>query len=49
MPTRLRPLKLGESSDDAVNSILQFSQDGFANAVDIWTVAADRGQAGRKT
>ena len=31
MPTRLRPVKLGESSDDAVNGILQFSQDGFGD------------------
>lgn len=31
MPTRLRPLKLGESSDEAVNGILQFAQGGFGD------------------
>ena len=31
MSTRLRPLKLGESSDPAVNSIIEFSQNGFGD------------------
>ncbi len=31
MPMRLRPLKLGESTDATVNSILQFSQNGFGD------------------
>ena len=31
MSTRLRPVKLGESSDATVNGIRQFSQDGFGD------------------
>lgn len=31
MPNRLRALKLGESPDAAVNSILEFSQGGFGD------------------
>lgn len=31
MATRLKPLKLGESRDPAVNGIIQFSQDGFGD------------------
>ncbi|MBI4561703.1 MAG: hypothetical protein HY724_06620 [Candidatus Rokubacteria bacterium] len=31
MGTRLRPMKLGEASDPAVNGIIQFSKDGFGD------------------
>lgn len=31
MSTRLKPLKLGESADTAVNGIIQFSKDGFGD------------------
>ena len=31
MSTRLRPLKPGESPDPDVNSVIQFSQDGFGD------------------
>ncbi len=31
MATRLKPLKLGQSSDPAVNAIVQFSKDGFGD------------------
>jgi hypothetical protein len=31
MATRLRPLKLGEAPDPAVNGIIQFSKDGFGD------------------
>lgn len=31
MATRLKPLKLGEAPDPAVNGIIQFSKDGFGD------------------
>jgi hypothetical protein len=31
MATRLKPVKLGESKDAAVNGIVQFSKDGFGD------------------
>ncbi len=31
MPNRIRAVKLGESSDPAVNAILEFSQGGFGD------------------
>ena len=31
MPTRLKPLKLGQAADPAVNGIIQFSKDGFGD------------------
>jgi hypothetical protein len=31
MATRLKPLKLGDSPDPAVNGIIQFSKDGFGD------------------
>ncbi|MBI3030127.1 MAG: hypothetical protein HYY64_11505 [Candidatus Rokubacteria bacterium] len=31
MGTRLRPVKLGEAKDPAVNGIIQFSKDGFGD------------------
>lgn len=29
MPTRIKPVQLGQSSDPAVNGILEFSKNGF--------------------
>jgi hypothetical protein len=31
MGTRLRPVKLGEAKDPAVNGVIQFSKDGFGD------------------
>ena len=31
MATRLKPLKLGQATDPAVNGIIQFSKDGFGD------------------
>ena len=31
MATRLKPLKLGQAPDSAVNGVIQFSKDGFGD------------------